>query len=252
MTLRAVLFDLWGTLILDTPERSRPRQGWRAGAVHGALAAHGFYVDLDLVLQTLIKASSELGTLQDRGIDFKAGGRAQLFADLFAQTTGLTVPESSLPEVEHAIGQMPPEYSPVPEPHAMEALATIKARGFTTGLISNAGLTTAPHLRRILADYEFTPYLDYLVFSDELGVAKPAPSIFQEALDGLCLAADACAYVGDSPHNDIAGAATVGMFTVQIGARTRDGITPHARIETLDQLLPALQTHANVAKPSAG
>ena len=246
MRLQAVLFDLWGTLILDPPERSLPRQTWRAHEVHRVLRDHGFRVELEPVLDALIKTSSALGALQDQGTDLKAGGRAALFANVIEQAAGLRVPGPALPGVEEAIGFMPEQFQPLPEPHANQTLAAVKASGLATALVSNAGLTTAPNLRRILRDYYFLPHFDYLVFSDELGCAKPDRRIFQEALDGLNLSPDVCAYVGDSPHNDIGGAQALGMFAVQIGTRTRDGITPQERISSLDQLMPALRTHLGV------
>ena len=179
------------------------------------------------------------------------GGRAELFAELFERSGGSPVPRSALPEVEEAIGAMPEAHQPVEAPAASQTLAAIKATGLATALVSNAGLTTSPHLRRLLRDYELLPHLDYLVFSDQLGVAKPDIRIFNQALNGIGVSADTCAFVGDSPHNDISGAKGAGLFAVQIGSRRLDGVTPDAHIELLAELLPALQIHER-AGPVAG
>ena len=247
MQLQAVLFDLWGTLILDPPERSLPRQGWRAQRVQEALALHRCFVDLDAISDALSETARSLTELQDKGMDLMAGGRASLFAELFERSSGSPIPQSALLEVEGAIGAMPEAYQPVEAPLASQTLAAIKASGLATALVSNAGLTTSPHLRRLLRDYEMLPHLDYLVFSDELGVAKPHARMFSEALTGLGVSAEACAFVGDSPHNDIGGAKGAGLFAIQIGARRVEGITPDVRIELLQELLPALQTYEPVA-----
>ena len=81
--------------------------------------------------------------------------------------------------------------------------------------------------------YRLREHLDVLVFSDELQMAKPEPKIFTHALEALGEPASVCAFVGDSPHNDVYGAQQAGMFAVQIGAKQRDGITPDLRIDTL-------------------
>jgi len=252
MQLQAVLFDLWGTLVLDPAERSLPRQGWRAQRVREALALHNCRVDLDLIAAALNEAARALTALQDKGIDLMAGGRAGLFAELFERNGGLPIPKSALPEVEEAIGEMPEAYQPVEAPLASQTLAAIKASGLATALVSNAGLTTSPHLRRLLRDFEMLPHLDYLVFSDELGVAKPHARMFSEALNGIGVPAEACAFVGDSPHNDIGGAKDAGLFAIQIGSRHVNGITPDAHIQLLQELLPALRTSERHAGPVAG
>jgi hypothetical protein len=60
--------------------------------------------------------------------------------------------------------------------------------------------------------------------------------------------------VGDSPHNDVFGAQQAGILAVQIGSRTRDGITPDARIDRLDELMDVLRTQGllEAADPSSG
>jgi putative hydrolase of the HAD superfamily len=67
-------------------------------------------------------------------------------------------------------------------------------------------------------------------------LAKPDPAIFKAALDALGVPSSEAAFVGDSPLNDVAGAQALGIFAVQIGSRTRDGVTPDARIDTLHEL----------------
>src|SRR5690606_40427689 len=97
------------------------------------------------------------------------------------------------------------------------------------------------HLLPVLAHYGLSPHLDVMVFSDQLGYAKPDPRIFHRALDGLGLTAADCAFVGDNPHTDIHGAQSAGLFAVQVGAKQRDGVTPDARIEDLTELLGVLE-----------
>ena len=241
MQFKGVLFDLWETLINDTPERAMPRRVWRSERVRAILADHGLEVDVELVLHALDASTSALTALHDTGLDLDSVGRAHLFITQLEKSTRFSAPQSAIPELEAAITAMPLDMAPRLAVHAVEALSTIKARGLATALVCNAGFTTAPHLRPMLEHYGLLPHLDELVFSDELQIAKPDPRIFNKALEAIELSADECAFIGDNPHTDIGGALGCGLFTVQVGVKVRDGITPHVRIDALDELLAALR-----------
>lgn len=251
MTLQAVLFDLWGTLILDPPERSRPRQVWRAGEVQQVLLRYEVEVAFDVVDRSLQSAMAALGELQDSGVDVDSAGRATIFSEHFGRASGQTVPAEALAAIEQTITGIPNEHRPGLATGAVETLAAVKDAGLATALISNAGFTTSPALRSIIDDYGLTSYFDLLVFSDELRLAKPDRRMFERATEVLRVEAKASVYVGDSPHNDVFGAQSAGIFAVQIGRRTRDGITPEAQIDRLDELMPALRAHALIGPGGA-
>jgi FMN phosphatase YigB (HAD superfamily) len=228
--LRAVLFDLWETLINDKPERALPRRTWRNGAVHAVLQRHGLDADLEAVEAALDASSLALAQLHDEGKDLGAGGRAQLFASLLESQAGVRAPGVTLPELEDVITSLPLEIAPLPAPYAVETIEAVKQRGLGTALVCNTGFTTTPHLLPMLDHYGLSPHLDFMVFSDQFGFAKP---------DARLSAAE-CAFVGDNPHTDIHGAQSAGLFAVQVGAKQGDGIRPDAQIEDLSRLMSVL------------
>ncbi len=77
-------------------------------------------------------------------------------------------------------------------------------------VVSNgSGAAQRMKLRRLGLDQ-----LVHAVFiSGELGVAKPAPELFQHALRWSGQAAADCLFVGDDPVNDIAPASALGLVT---------------------------------------
>ena len=243
MRLQGVLFDLWGTLIHETPEHGRPRQVQRANRVREALDRHGVDVEPEVITRALTGAARTLTALHDTGTDTDSIGRVYLFLDELAKETNVPVPEGAYAGIEAAITPMSLDMAPPPGPNAVEALAAIKTLGLKTALISNVGTTTSIHLRPILDAYGFTPYFDALVFSDELLLAKPAKAIFDHALGTIGVPAEACAFVGDAPHNDVFGAQAAGLFTVQFGDKAHDTIQPNARIFDMADLLPTLAEH---------
>lgn len=239
--LKAVLFDLWGTLIIDPPERSRPRQVWRALNVQQVLLKHGLAIEFIPIDEALVAASRSLMAIHDTARDLTSSGRVDLFlAHLGLRETG-SLGIDARREIEDAITSMQKELAPLRAEGAVEALAAVKALGLKTALVSNAGFTTAPHLRALLEAFELSPHLDACVFSDELRLAKPAPAVFEAALNAIDVGASEAAFVGDAPYNDVYGAQGAGIFSVQIGNGRRDGIRPQARIERLEELLPALR-----------
>jgi len=54
---------------------------------------------------------------------------------------------------------------------------------------------------------------DAIFISDEIGISKPNPKLYETALDRLELRAEEVMYVGDSPAHDIAPAKSLGMLT---------------------------------------
>jgi HAD superfamily hydrolase (TIGR01509 family) len=239
--LQAVLFDLWETLINDRPERAQPRRAWRNGAVLEVLHRHGCQPGVEAVQAALDASSAALARLHDQGKDLEAGGRARLFAGQLESLAGFEPSAAAIQDLEDVITSMPLDIAPLAAPHAAETVAAVKRRGLATALVCNAGFTTTPALLPMLEHYGLSQYLDVMVFSDQLGVAKPDPRIFGQALKGIDLPAGVCAFVGDNPHTDIHGAQSAGLFAIQVGAKERNGIRPDARIEDLSQLMDVLE-----------
>jgi FMN hydrolase / 5-amino-6-(5-phospho-D-ribitylamino)uracil phosphatase len=82
-----------------------------------------------------------------------------------------------------------------------------------------------------------------ILVSDAVGWRKPAPRIFEHALQAMGLAPAAAVFVGDRADIDVAGAHGVGMRAVWInrdGEALPEGVTPPAHeIRDLGEL-PAL------------
>jgi len=63
---------------------------------------------------------------------------------------------------------------------------------------------------------EASRYFEAVLISGEVGIAKPDPRIFRQALSRLNAAPGRSVFVGDSMEHDIAGARNAGMMTVYI------------------------------------
>ena len=103
-----------------------------------------------------------------------------------------------------------------PYPDSAPALAALRARGLVTICVSNWDISLAGVLERCgLAEG-----LGAVVTSAEAGVRKPDPAIFERALDIAGCSAEDAVHVGDTPEEDVVGAAAAGIRALLI---RRDG-----------------------------
>jgi putative hydrolase of the HAD superfamily len=110
--------------------------------------------------------------------------------------------------------------------HAL--LDSLRARALGLGLVSNA-LDPGWLLHADLEELGIAERLDFAVFSSEVGVRKPHPAIFERALDALDVEPPEAMFVGDRLVEDVGGAGSIGMTTVQalwFTADPTDGIEP--------------------------
>jgi putative hydrolase of the HAD superfamily len=239
MPLRAVLFDLWGTLIVDSPQRNEPRRATRLRLLREALTGAGQAI-AEEALSTAFPAFLEaLDAHQRAGRDISMPEKVDLFLAVLG-LAGRVAPDGAR-AVEDALGGAIGASPPLPASGALELLDEASRRGLELGLVSNTGITPGYVLRGLLAEQGLRPYLRVLTFSDEARLAKPAPQVFACTLEALGVAPADAAFVGDVPELDVAGPRALGMWTVQIGDARADGIEPHARIDALAELLPELQ-----------
>jgi len=191
MTYRAILFDLDDTLY-DL------RSYWRDrlhGALDNVVARHPHF-DRDELIRTAIAKKIYIDKFPDflrsQGVEDETLIRAAHAAfgdDWFAR---LTLYEDA--------------------PHTLQALRQC----YKLGLVTNGPSRTQ---RPKIEQFRLVEYLDVLIVSEEVGVAKPDPAIFRIALDQLGVKPCEALFVGDSPEFDLRGAAAAGMPFVWMNAR---------------------------------
>jgi putative hydrolase of the HAD superfamily len=95
-------------------------------------------------------------------------------------------------------------------PHILDTLDCLRAHGRRLGLISNADTMEA-------AGWDESPLADRfecVLFSCDVGIAKPDPSIYHLCMDRMGVNADQCIFVGDGGSNEFDGARDAGIPTV--------------------------------------
>ena len=134
------------------------------------------------------------------------------------------------------------EYSDVDLPNHVELLRDL-ARELRAGICSNFSHTQTAV--RVVADAGLEPHVHATVVSEEVGIRKPRPEIFEATLQRLGVAAEQTLHVGDRLGADVRGAAEAGLRTAWITRRVRDpektlrdhdGPAPNYVIADLDEL----------------
>jgi FMN phosphatase YigB (HAD superfamily) len=123
-------------------------------------------------------------------------------------------------------------------------LDSLRSRGLRTGVVANSWPDPARVLRTDAVAFALADRLDVMVFSDDVGVRKPAPEIFLHACRELGVEAPATMFVGDGLATDVQGAANVGMTTVQalwFSADDTKGIEPDVMAFTPMDVLNAVR-----------
>jgi HAD superfamily hydrolase (TIGR01509 family) len=104
-------------------------------------------------------------------------------------------------------------------PDTVPFLEAVRADGIRVALVSNC----APNTRPMLAAKGLLDLADAAILSCEVGVAKPAPEIYQIALTELGVLAAEAIFLDDQPRF-CEGAAAVGIRAIQVvrpGVATR-------------------------------
>jgi putative hydrolase of the HAD superfamily len=111
---------------------------------------------------------------------------------------------------------------------AAEALAALSER-YRMAVISDAIFSPGWALKKLLEVHGLARYFDAFVFSDEIGVSKPHPKVFEKAAQSLGVATDRLCHIGDREHNDVDGAHRVSAKAVLFtGAKDRGSSTSRA------------------------
>lgn len=94
--------------------------------------------------------------------------------------------------------------------HAVELVQAVAGQA-RLGMITNGG---SSEQRLKITTVGLDRFFPQPLISDEVGVQKPDPAIFEQALTSLEVSASNAVYIGNSFVNDVEGAAAVGMDTI--------------------------------------
>jgi putative hydrolase of the HAD superfamily len=221
MAVEAVTFDHWNTLVYE--ERGQLR-GKRLEAWSGILEDAGFATERQQLEKVFDSAWEQYVSNWTAGEQYHATQAAEHILEVL----GFEVPI----EVQEALGDAFTSVSDGVDFFLVdgieECLRSLKDAGVRLGIICDVGFTPSSILRDHLIRRGLLPLFDHWSFSDDVGFYKPAPEIFEHALEGLGgVEPERVAHVGDLRRTDVAGAIGMGMIAVRYAGVFDDDSTDH-------------------------
>jgi len=195
----AVFFDVFGTLVLY-PLMPRVEQ------IAHQLNRCRIRCNPNVLDKTFAQITGEAGERKSHDGDFarQADAHTKVFYSWYYYRLLELLGVSG--DLDFLAQQMFEQYSLIPgytlDPQVVPVLKVLKRAGIKLGVVSNGPM----QVRKVLKDFGLAPFLQTTVISDEFGAEKPDASIFLQALHDLATPANECAYVGDVPEADVAGA----------------------------------------------
>jgi putative hydrolase of the HAD superfamily len=211
----AVTFDFWNTLVGEDPvafEYRREQLRELLGSRGEGLSDEQVNAAFEHAWQAYVKAWKG---------NQPFGARDAV--PVMLARLGIEDPDDALvaavvDSIERPVGDRRPPLAP----NIAGTLEVLRSAGVRLGIICDVGLTPSVELRRWLDAHGVLRFFDHWSFSDEVGVFKPDPVIFNHALAGIGAARGGApvdpgraAHVGDLRRTDIAGALAMGMTAVR-------------------------------------
>ena len=224
--LRAVTVDLWNTLVYDSEETGKARALTRLAALRATCDALGWGITTERLELAYERCGVAHARVQESGRDLTADEHVATFLELLAEPRAAD--PGAFAQMRTAYVESVRETPPLAMPGAHGLLTLLRGAGLRLALISNAGRTCGAILRGYLQQLGLASYFETLIFSDEVGLAKPNPAIFSIALGRLGALAGEVVHIGDDLVLDYEGARRSGLRALIIRPeRPADLEPPH-------------------------
>ena len=205
MKYKAVLFDLFGTLIL-MDEFKAELEEW-LGRFHECLQPHGLIVSRESFDEVCFaNLEKDIPVETEGGLTIFEHRVSAICTHLGLQvmTADIKSTVGSLLEIWNKYAVLDPDCHPL-----LEKLV----QRYSLGIVSN--FDHPPYIRRILRDLDLNKYFSMVVISGDHDFKKPDPRIFHLALEELDIEPGDAIYLGDS-EEDIIGSRYAGIEPILI------------------------------------
>ena len=211
--IKAIFFDLYGTLVRFHPPREEVQT--QACEPFGfTVTREGLVLGYALADEWMAKANASRKLVPQMARE----ERDRFFAEyecLVLRGAGVDVDLETAGRVWARVQEIP--YGLAVFDDVLPVMDMLKLRGLTLGTLTNVGW----NIDRMCEELGLSPYLDFVVTSQEVGTGKPHPPIFLAGLERAGVEPAEALMVGDSYSSDVQGALGVGMQALLLD---REGI----------------------------
>ncbi|MDX6450649.1 MAG: hypothetical protein QOH16_698 [Gaiellaceae bacterium] len=207
--IEVVSFDLWATLLRSHPRFKQQRDQclWELLSVRRPIEEFRRIVRaVDVLVEAACAVDGRHRGLRER-VELIArfcGARAPLSEAIVAQVTAV---QSQL------VRDSPPQLVDA----ALPSLLTHVSSRFVVAVTSNTGFVPAHDLKWVLEHHGLARAVSHLVFSDEVGFAKPSIRIFDHLVALAQVQRERILHIGDNSVADGMGARRAGIAFTLVG-----------------------------------
>ncbi|MBN1643380.1 MAG: HAD family hydrolase [Dehalococcoidales bacterium] len=205
MKYKAVIFDLFGTLVDNSP-----KQNWLK--------------EMSLIL---FAPEEDFSHLWNATFKKRMTGEFYEFQDCIEYICRQLNLKVKKEQIERAINlsseRVRREITAI-QPNAIETISQLKTDGYKIALLSNCSIA----ITRLWGETPFANIINATVFSCSVGMMKPDLRIFHLAAEKLQVNPTECLYIADGMDGELKAAATVGMTPARIRFPTADPDDPYS------------------------
>ena len=236
MKIKAVLFDLYGTLAGFEPPRfliqSQVVKKYNLFLTQQGVSKGYFLADKFMAEQNAVKPVRSMNQIEKENFFAR-------YEQLVLSGDGLDVNLDLCKKIFKELQQVP--YSMVLYSDVIDSLIKLKSLNFKLGLISNMDKLGS----ELLDEFKLSEYMDICVTSKEANVEKPDPQIFNLALSKLNIKPEEAIYVGDQILSDVEGASNAGMTPVLLDRENSHVNYENLKVTNLEDFIRLLFTQYN-------
>jgi len=215
--LRAVTFDFWSTLFVDT--RGRERERVRGDVLGEALRSEGHTPSESDLAMGLGAAWDHFDVVWLNEHRTPPCGE---LVDAILSALRVRLVGETLEALVRRFERLVLEVAPEPMPGAVYTLPRLAER-YRMAVICDTGYSPGSVLRQLLDRHDMLGHFEYAYFSNEHGISKPDVRAFLHALEEIDTRPSEAVHVGDIQRTDVAGAQAAGMSAVHfVGANNKD------------------------------
>lgn len=231
--IKAVFFDFYNTLATFAPSREELQQQ--------VLQEFGLQAELPILALGYPEAD-RLWAAEQGGVPLDQRSEEErervyiAYEQRVLQHTALVIPDATVLAIFRRLLEVSGAWTLYED--VVPTLEALRERGLLTGVISNV----VGGLQQAMVDLGLEQHLDIIVTSDQVGVTKPDPRIFEEALRRANLAPNEALFVGDQLESDVQGAWSAGLTPLLLDRDgTYDELTDVPRVATLREVVEYIE-----------
>ena len=214
-------FDLWLTLIRSNPDFKRER----AKIFHEAFNPAG--KSIEVVVNAFRQVDLMCNAINEKTGKNIGSDEMHLMVISLINDNKFCFREMDTAKLYEKMEQLIFRYLPVLyTTETTDVLAHLKQKGnCTMSILSNTGFIKGVTLRKVLKELEIDQYFDFQLYSDEVGLSKPNPALFNLMIQQIKIfnnetdvPLNSIVHIGDNPATDVAGADAAGIKSLLVNS----------------------------------